>query len=122
MASYNKENDIFETVCKLGSGFTDENLEYIQREMRGIVLMHKHPRVVSDLTPDYWLEPKFVLEVTASEITKSPTHTACKSDFKNKNGLAVRFPRFTSWRTDKSPEEATTSQELFEMYNMQSKS
>jgi DNA ligase-1 len=37
-------------------------------------------------------------------------------------GLAVRFPRFTGkYRTDKSPEDATSSKEIVEMYRGQLK-
>ena len=32
--------------------------------------------------------------------------------------MAIRFPRFTGvWRDDKSPEEATTSKEIEELYS-----
>jgi DNA ligase-1 len=38
------------------------------------------------------------------------------------SGMAIRFPRFTGkYRTDKAPEDATTSKEIVEMYNRQLK-
>jgi DNA ligase-1 len=38
------------------------------------------------------------------------------------SGLAIRFPRFTGkYRTDKSPQDATTSKEIVEMYQGQLK-
>jgi len=37
-------------------------------------------------------------------------------------GLAIRFPRFTGkWRYDKKPEDATTTDEIIEMYKRQLK-
>jgi DNA ligase-1 len=62
---------------------------------------------------DVWFEPALVLEVYGAELTISPIHTS---------GLAIRFPRFTGrFRLDKKPEDATTLQELWEMYERQLK-
>ena len=37
--------------------------------------------------------------------------------FEDDSGLAMRFPRFTGrWRDDKSPEDATTTRELVELF------
>lgn len=55
-----------------------------------------------------------VLEVLASEITESPTHT-CNWNDEEKRGLALRFPRFERWRPEKSPEQTTTVQEIADM-------
>jgi DNA ligase-1 len=35
------------------------------------------------------------------------------------DGLALRFPRMVSIRTDKSPEQATTSAEIIKLFNQQ---
>ncbi len=122
MAAYNPEQDMFETVCKLGSGFTDEQLASIPHILEEYRIEKKHPRVSSEIKADYWFKPAKVLEVIGAEITLSPTHT-CSKDIVEKNaGLAIRFPRFTGkWRDDKAPEDATTCQELVEMYRAQVK-
>jgi DNA ligase-1 len=58
--------------------------------------------------------------VLADEITRSPTHTAGK--VAAEPGSAPRFPRLVSFReADKKPEDATTVQELIEMYQSQGK-
>jgi len=65
-----------------------------------------------------WVEPQLVLEVLADEITRSPTHTAGKVG--DEPGYALRFPRLVSFRErDKQPEDATTVQELIELYQSQ---
>ncbi len=122
MAAYNPEKDRFETVCKLGSGFTDEQLAYLPRKFEDLKIENKHPRVWSEMEADYWFVPKVVLEVIGAEITLSPTHTCARDVIEKGTGLAIRFPRFTGrWRDDKSPEEATTTKELIEMYKNQIK-
>ena len=122
MAAYNPEKDRFETVCKLGSGFTDEQLAYLPKKFEALLIDKKHPRVWSELDADYWFVPKTVLEVIGAEITLSPTHTCARDVIEKGAGLAIRFPRFTGrWRDDKSPEEATTTKELLEMYKNQIK-
>lgn len=55
------------------------------------------------------------MEVRGAELTVSPVHTVARENLK-KGGLALRFPRFVRWRDDKSPEQATTVHELYELY------
>ncbi len=122
MAAYNPDKDRFETVCKLGSGFTDEQLAYLPRKFEDLRIERVHPRVWSEIDADYWFVPKVVLELIGAEITLSPTHTCARDVIEKGSGLAIRFPRFTGkWRDDKSPEEATTTKELVEMYRNQIK-
>ncbi len=122
MAVYNRGNGVFETLCKLGSGFTDEDLSNLPKMMQPSLDKQKHPRVNSLMQPDVWFIPSRVLEVAADEITLSPMHTCGRDSIRTGSGLALRFPRFTgNWRNDKAPEDATTSQELLQMYKNQLK-
>ncbi|AWR94341.1 ATP-dependent DNA ligase [Acidianus brierleyi] len=120
MAAYNPDKDVFETVCKVASGFTDEELDNLQKKIEELKRSDKHPRVDSEMIPDVWVTPSLVAEIIGAEITISPLHTCCKDNYE-KGGLSVRFPRFIRWRPDKSPEDATTSKEIYEMYNSQLK-
>jgi DNA ligase-1 len=72
--------------------------------------------------PDVWFEPEVVIEVLGDEITLSPLHTAAFDELPEGSGLAIRFPRFTRWRDDKSAEDATQVSEIVDMYNAQLKS
>ena len=122
MAAYNQKEDVFETLCKLGSGFTDQDLADLPKMLGKSVVKHRHPRVNSLMEPDVWFAPSAVLEVAADEITLSPLHTCGWDAIRPGSGLALRFPRFTgNWRKDKSAEDATTSQETLEMYQKQLK-
>jgi len=122
MATYNDQEDVFETVCKLGSGFDDVTLAALPPQLEAHKLKEKHPKVRSKMEADYWFEPAMVLEVLGAEITVSPIHTTAYGIIRPDSGLAVRFPRFTGrFRDDKEPREATTSKELEQMYSKQLK-
>ncbi len=122
LAAYNPENDTFETVTKCGTGFTDEDLAKLPQMMKKHVIPHKHPRVNSLIEADVWFEPKIVIEVLGAEITLSPIHTCAINAIRQGSGLAIRFPRFTgNYRIDKAAEDATTANEIVEMYQKQLK-
>ncbi len=122
MAAYDEDEDVFKTVSKLGTGFTDEDLANLPKIMEASVIDHPHPRVDSKIKPDIWFVPAIVLEVIGAELTLSPMHTCGLDSIRKGAGLAIRFPRFTgNWRKDKAPEDATTVKEIIEMYNSQLK-
>jgi DNA ligase 1 len=122
LASYNKKADTFETVTKCGTGFTDKDLAYFPELLSKHQVPRKHSRVQSTLEADIWFEPSVVLEVLGAEITLSPIHTCAMDSIRRGSGLAIRFPRFTGkYRTDKAPEDATSSAEVVEMYQGQLK-
>jgi len=122
LAAYNKEADVFETVTKLGTGFTDEDLRKLPELLGAHVVPRKPLRVQSTLEAGVWFEPKVVLEVLGAEITLSPIHVCALDSIRKGSGLAIRFPRFTgNYRTDKAAEDATTSAEVVEMYRSQLK-
>ena len=119
-ATYNPDEDRFETITKVGSGFSDEDLgRVLPQRLEPYRREERHLRVWSLLEPDVWFEPAQVVEVEAQEITLSPNHTCAFGVVKEGRGLALRFPRFVRYRDDKSPEEATSSAEVVEMYKNQ---
>jgi DNA ligase-1 len=82
---------------------------------------HKPARVEAVMIPDVWVEPKYVIEMQADEITRSPIHTAGKVG--DEPGYALRFPRVIGFiRADKKPEDATTVKEILSMFEKQGKS
>lgn len=122
MAAYNPETGGFDTVCKVATGFTDQDLVEIPRMLEAYRIPQRHPQVNSKIEADVWYRPAVIFEIVGAEITVSPMHTAAYSKVREGRGLAVRFPRFTGKiRTDKSPTEATTVGELIEMYRSQLK-
>ncbi len=122
LAAYDKSNDVFRTLCKCGSGFTDEDLDKLPKLLEKHRVDHRHSRVDSKIEADVWLVPALVLEIVGAEITLSPIHTCGMNSIRPEAGLAVRFPRFTGkYREDKSAEDCTTTDEIVEMYRAQLK-
>ena len=122
LATYNEKSDTFETVTKCGTGFTDKDLTTLHEMLAKHVVPRRNSRVQSMLEPDVWFEPAVVLEILGAEVTLSPIHLAAMDVIRKSSGMAIRFPRFTGkYRTDKAPEDATTSKEIVDMYNRQLK-
>jgi DNA ligase-1 len=123
-AVYNEKSDMFETITRIGTGFSEENMRTFKKLFEEIRVSKRPARVSSIIEPDYWVEPKYVVTVRADEITKSPMHTAGRHrEGEEELGYALRFPRIVSngVREDKSPEEATTTKEIVEMFKQQRK-
>lgn len=121
MASYDPDEDMFRTVCKVGSGFKDEDLLSFPELLDGERVEDKPGNVDSLIDAEVWFRPKVVMEILGDEITLSPIHTCAFDRLREESGLAVRFPRFLRLREDKAPEDATTVAEIVDMYRAQSR-
>ncbi|MBX5478881.1 MAG: ATP-dependent DNA ligase [Pyrinomonas methylaliphatogenes] len=117
-AVYDRERDSFCTIAKVGSGLSDEGWTRLREMLDRYAVEEKPARVESRLVPDVWVEPRYVITVLADEITRSPVHTCAQDE--SGTGLALRFPRVVGFiREDKAPEDATTVEEIREMYATQ---
>ncbi len=121
MASLNEEEGTLESVCKLGTGFSDEDLAALHGRLEPLVVPSAPANVVSGLVPDFHVQPDLVLEVLGAEVTLSPVHRCAFGALRPGAGLAIRFPRMVRVRDDKGWEEATTSTEIEDMYRRQLK-
>lgn len=102
----------FLTLTKVGTGLTDEQFREMHRRLSDLEIKDKPKQyeVHADLHPDVWVAPGVVVELAADDITISTKHTA---------GYALRFPRLVKFRDDKSPDQATTLDEMKEMFTTQ---
>jgi len=122
LASYDYDMDIFTSICKVGTGFTDEYLDQLYQILSDKVTLKKNPRIDSEMDADVWFEPELVIEVVASEITLSPIHKAARDAIRKGTGLALRFPKFTGKiRVEKFAEDASTNEEVIALYKGQKK-
>jgi DNA ligase-1 len=117
LAAYNPEEELYQTVGKCGTGFSDAELAALPAKLAPLTRTERPARVDSRVPADVWFEPSLVLEILSAELTLSPNHTAGWGQLKENAGLSMRFPRFTGrWRDDKEPQDATTTQQLVELY------
>ena len=122
LATYDEDVDMFTSICKVGTGFSDEDLDQLYQILQPKVTIKKNPRIESEMEADVWFEPELVIEVVASEITLSPIHKAARDAVRKDAGLALRFPKFTGKiRTEKMAEDASTNEEVISLYKGQKK-
>lgn len=123
LASYNEDTGEFETTCKIGTGFSDEDLASFHAKLKPTEISQPKSSYVydtknSNAKPDVWFEPTTVIEVLTADLSLSPIYKAGHSQFGR--GISLRFPRFLRVRDDKGVEDATTSTDVIEFYERQS--
>ncbi|KAI8319111.1 ATP-dependent DNA ligase [Martensiomyces pterosporus] len=103
LACYDQDREEYQTICKIGTGFSDTDLEAHKSQLDQSVIVSPKPYYASSekTKPDVWFEPTQVWEAGADK------------------GISLRFPRFIRVRDDKSPDEATSSAQVAEMYESQ---
>ncbi|TYZ56895.1 hypothetical protein PybrP1_003620 [[Pythium] brassicae (nom. inval.)] len=136
LATFDAASGKFETIGKVGTGFSDAQLQEIAERMTqqtaaladGSVPSNVASAATRSRQPDVWLQPSEVWEIKATQLTSSPAYT-CASQSEpepallqaaaRSKGLALRFPRFLRFRGDKRPEQATDSAQVAELFRQQ---
>lgn len=131
LACYNTSTQTYETVCNIGTGFSESLLEELHSELADLVIdkpkpFYAHSAVPKD-QPDVWFEPRYVWEVKTADLTLSPRYKAAAEELgmstaagkTEGRGVSLRFPRFIKRREDKKPDQATASRMVAEMYKKQ---
>lgn len=95
-----RDEDELKTIGKVGSGFTEEQLEVITRRLEKLI-QEEDGKEVS-------LRPEVVVEVYYEDLQKSPTY---------ESGYALRFPRFITIREDKDINNMDTMRKVSRLYN-----
>ena len=119
LACYDEDTEEFQSVCKVGTGFSDEDLQELSSSLEPHIIKEKSSQYnISDsMDCDVWFDAVQVWEIKAADLSKSSTHKgAIDKTGESGRGIGLRFPRFERVRPDKKPEQATSSDQILEMY------
>ncbi|KAI4643185.1 uncharacterized protein J4E79_011347 [Alternaria viburni] len=124
LACYNPSTEKYETVCNIGTGFSEAILETLHKTLSEIVIDRPKPFYTHSTgnkdQPDVWFEPRYVWEVKTADLTLSPRYRAAADEVSGGGkGVSLRFPRFIKERDDKKPDQASSSRMIAEMYQRQ---
>jgi DNA ligase-1 len=110
-AVYDAEIGKFVAFTRFFSGLTDELSDSLTKQMEKYTLEKKPGNVICEDSPDIWLHPEVVMEITGDEITVSDKFATL--------GYSLRFPVFQRMRPEKGSLEITTVAEIKELYKTQ---
>merc|ERR1719456_2159120 len=121
LAIYNQEEEEYQTVCKAGTGFSDEDLVNHHAFFKTRLLSEAPSdyNVNDKVKPDVWLEACQVWEIKAADLSISPVHTSAFGQKADGKGIGLRFPRFLRIREDKGPEDSTSPEQIVDMFESQ---
>ncbi|KAL4069635.1 ATP-dependent DNA ligase [Scleroderma yunnanense] len=119
LACYDADAEEYQTICKIGTGFSEEILQAHWDTLRPLEMQKPRGDVkVGGAKPEVWFEPKVVWEVLTADLSLSPIYTAAQG-LVDERGVSLRFPRFIRVRDDKSADDATGPEQIAEMYERQ---
>ena len=121
LACYDPETEGFQAICKVGTGFKDEDLEGLTTQLQEHISPSRPVsyQVGGGEEPDVWFTDETVWEVKAADLSISPRHVAAMGLVDPTKGIALRFPRYIRTRADKNPTEATSSKQIADLYRAQ---
>ncbi|KAF6167683.1 hypothetical protein GIB67_017178 [Kingdonia uniflora] len=120
LACYDENKEEYQSICKIGTGFSDIMLEERSASLRPKVIPKPKPyyQFADTIDPDVWFEPSEVWEVKAADLSISPVHRAAAGIVDQNKGISLRFPRLLRIREDKSPEQATSSDQVADSWDL----
>ncbi|KAM7529810.1 hypothetical protein LguiB_033220 [Lonicera macranthoides] len=122
MACYDPDNEEFQSVCRVMSGFSDVFYKEMKEFYTGDKILRKKPPYYQTAeVPDMWFSPELVWEIRGADFTVSPVHHAAMGLVHPSRGISVRFPRFVHSLLDRKPEECSTATDIAEMFRSQTR-
>jgi len=135
LACYDDDSEEFQTICKIGTGFSEEMLQSHHDALKPLEISKPRGDIkVGGAKPDIWFEPKVVWEVLTADLSLSPIYTAGQGLVSlllniitvtassllaqvDDRGISLRFPRFLRVRDDKSADDATGPEQVSSFQN-----
>lgn len=119
LACYDEDSETYQSVCKIGTGFSEADLDAHYTTLKELELSAKKSYYdLGEAKPDVFFEPRMVWEVLAADLSLSPVYTAARGAI-DARGVSLRFPRFVRIRDDKTPDMSTTPEQVASMYRAQ---
>ena len=84
LACYDSDSEEYQTICKIGTGFSDEALQAHYEALKPLEMQTPRGDIkVGGAKPDVWFEPKVVWEVLTADLSLSPIYTAAQGLVRN---------------------------------------
>ena len=128
LACYDEDAEEYQSICKIGTGFSEEDIAQHAAffnqpaedgSSRLLAACPRYYKLGETMKPDVWFAPVQVWEVKCADLSISPVHQAAVGRVDKGKGVALRFPRFMRVRDDKKPEEATTAEQVVDLFKNQ---
>ena len=93
LACYDADSEEFQTICKIGTGFSEEALAAHYAVLQPLEMDKVRGDVkVGGAKPDVWFEPKVVWEVLTADLSLSPIYTAAQGLVCPLNNRIINVP------------------------------
>jgi DNA ligase-1 len=122
VAVYNEENEKYEYLTRVATGFSDDDLEEFWNFLQPTISDSRPNSVICNTEkPDVWFTPSIVIEIIGDELTISKKADAGKfyTGQVREKGYSVRFPVFQRLRSDKNIEDVTRVDEIVDFHQLQ---
>lgn len=104
LSCFDKENEKFVEIGKASTGLKEkEELGLSYTELTNLI----KPLIIKESGREVKIKPKIVVRIIYQNIQRSPTY---------ESGFALRFPRITHLRPDRTPKDVATVKEVVEEY------
>ncbi|PSC70071.1 DNA ligase [Micractinium conductrix] len=121
LACYDPESEELQSVCRVMSGFSDAFYREATERLGATVIEGPRQYYRTGEQPSVWFDAQEVWEIRGADLTISPLHKAAVGRVQEDRGISLRFPRFLRIRDDKAPEDATTAEQVAQLFHSQTR-